>query len=109
MTNPNTGEILAMTGNIIEWDDEAKDYVIYDNSLGTFQNSFTVGSVVKGATLLTGFKYGVTTPGQVVNDSKMYFKGGLEKGSWQHLGPVTVYLLIRPFVSEDHLILLIWR
>ena len=88
MTNPNTGEILAMTGNIIEWDDEAKDYVIYDNSLGTFQNSFTVGSVVKGATLLTGFKYGVTTPGQVVNDSKMYFKGGLEKGSWQTLGAV---------------------
>lgn len=88
MTNPNTGEILAMTGNIIEWDDEAQDYVIYDNSLGTFQNSFTVGSVVKGATLLTGFKYGVTTPGQVVNDSKMYFKGGLEKGSWQTLGAV---------------------
>lgn len=52
MTNPNTGEVLAMTGNIIDWDDEAKDYVIYDNSLGTFQSSFTVGSVVKGATLL---------------------------------------------------------
>ena len=37
MTNPNTGEILAMTGNIIEWDDEAKDYINYDNSLGTFR------------------------------------------------------------------------
>lgn len=88
MTNPNTGEVLAMTGNIIDWDDEAKDYVIYDNSLGTFQSSFTVGSVVKGATLLSGFKYGVTTPGQVVNDTKMYFKGGLVKGSWQTLGAV---------------------
>ena len=88
MTNPNTGEVLAMTGNIIDWDDEAKDYVIYDNSLGTSQSSFTVGSVVKGATLLSGFKYGVTTPGQVVNDTKMYFKGGLVKGSWQTLGAV---------------------
>ena len=88
MTNPNTGEVLAMTGNIIDWDDEANDYVIYDNSLGTFQSSFTVGSVVKGATLLSGFKYGVTTPGQVVNDTKMYFKGGLVKGSWQTLGAV---------------------
>lgn len=88
MTNPNTGEVLAMTGNIIDWDDEAKDYVIYDNSLGTFQSSFTVGSVVKGATLLSGFKYGVTKPGQVVNDTKMYFKGGLVKGSWQTLGAV---------------------
>ena len=42
MTNPNTGEILAMTGRIIEWDDEKKEYVFTDNSLGTFQNSFTM-------------------------------------------------------------------
>ncbi|MBP3908864.1 MAG: penicillin-binding protein 2, partial [Turicibacter sp.] len=88
MTNPNTGEILAMTGNIIEWDEEAKDYKIIDNSLGTFQNSFTVGSVVKGASLLTGFKYGDSWPGKTITDTKMYFKGGLIKGSWKNLGGV---------------------
>ena len=87
MTNPNTGEISAMTGNIIEWE-EAKDYKIIDNSLGTFQNSFTVGSVVKGASLLTGFKYGDSWPGKTITDTKMYFKGGLIKGSWKNLGGV---------------------
>ena len=63
MTNPNTGEILAMTGRIIEWDDEKKEYVFTDNSLGTFQNSFTMGSVVKGATLLAGYNANATTLG----------------------------------------------
>ena len=88
MTNPNTGEILAMTGRIIEWDDEKKEYVFTDNSLGTFQNSFTMGSVVKGATLLAGYNANATTVGQVRLDEKMSFKGGLIKGSWKVMGNI---------------------
>ena len=88
MTNPNTGEILAMTGRIIEWDDEKKEYVFTDNSLGTFQNSFTMGSVVKGATLLAGYNANATTLGQVRLDEKMSFKGGLIKGSWKVMGNI---------------------
>lgn len=88
MTNPNTGEILAMTGRIIDWDEEKKEYVLYDNSLGTFQSAFTVGSVVKGATLLSGYNYGATYLGQMRLDEKMLFKGGLIKGSWQVMGNI---------------------
>lgn len=88
MTNPNTGEILAMTGRIIEWDDEEKEYVFTDNSLGTFQNSFTMGSVVKGATLLAGYNANATTLGQTRLDEKMSFKGGLIKGSWKVMGNI---------------------
>ena len=65
-----------MTGRIIEWDDEKKEYVFTDNSLGTFQNSFTMGSVVKGATLLAGYNANATTLGQVRLDEKMSFLEG---------------------------------
>lgn len=88
MTNPNTGEVLAMTGQVIEWDDEKKEYVITDNSLGSFQSAFTVGSVVKGATLLAGYNYNATTIGQTRLDEKMQFKGGLIKGSWKVMGSI---------------------
>ncbi|HAX72418.1 MAG TPA: penicillin-binding protein 2 [Firmicutes bacterium] len=86
MLDPNTGEVLSLSGKIIEYNEEEGKYEILDNSLGTVQSAFTVGSVVKGATLLAGYNYGVTNIGYSLTDAPMYFKGGLKKGSWKALG-----------------------
>ena len=40
-----------------------------DDALGTFTTTYNVGSVVKGATILTGYKTGVITPGTYFYDS----------------------------------------
>ena len=42
-----------------------------DDALGTFSTSYTAGSVVKGATILTGFQTGVISPGTTFYDSPM--------------------------------------
>jgi len=84
LVNPNTGEILSLNGKIL--DDEGK---FTDHSLGTMHNSYTMGSVVKGATLLTGYEYGVTNFGDVVDDKPMVFFDGTEKASWSTLGLVS--------------------
>lgn len=86
--NPNTGEVLSMTGKIIEFNEETGQYDIYDNSLGTIQSAFTMGSVVKGASLLAGYHYGVTDINDSIIDAPMTFKGGLIKKSWKTLGLV---------------------
>ena len=86
MLDPQTGEVLAMSGKIVEYNEEEKKYEIFDNSLGTLQNAFTMGSAVKGASILAGYDMGATVIGETVNDSTLRFKGGLEKGSWKNLG-----------------------
>lgn len=88
MMNPNTGEVLSLTGKIIEFNEETQQYEVYDNSLGTIQSAFTMGSVVKGATLLAGYNYGVTNINDSIIDAPMTFKGGLIKKSWKTLGRV---------------------
>ncbi len=86
MLNPQTGEVLALSGKIIEYNEEERKYEVFDNALGTLQNAFTMGSIVKGATLLAGYNYGVTDIGEYITDAPMTFKGGLIKGSWKPLG-----------------------
>jgi len=83
IVNPNTGEILSLNGKVLN-----EDGKFIDHSLGTMYNSYTMGSVVKGATLLTGYEQGVTDFGDVVHDSPMIFFDGTEKASWAPLGPV---------------------
>ena len=83
VVNPNTGEILSLNGKILNDDGNFTDH-----SLGTMHNSFTPGSVVKGATLLTGYEYGVTNFGDVIHDQPMIFADGSKKASWAPLGYV---------------------
>lgn len=86
MLNPNTGEILSMNGKIIEFNQETNNYDIWDNALGTFQSSFTMGSVVKGATLLAGYENMATSIGQTRKDAPLRFADGTQKASWKNLG-----------------------
>lgn len=64
MMDPNTGEILAMAGKQYTKNPTTGKYEMRDAALGTFTSSYEVGSVVKGATVLTGYMTGKLTPGK---------------------------------------------
>jgi len=67
MMNPNTGEVLSMVGKKIDTDENGKTKV-NDYAIGTFTSAYEVGSVVKPATLLTGYSLNAITPGQTLLD-----------------------------------------
>jgi len=90
VVDPNNGEILALNGKILN-----DDGTFIDHSLGTMHNSFTVGSVVKGATLLTGYQHGVTSYGEIVHDKPMIFSDDSIKASWAPLGIINDIHAIR--------------
>ncbi|GEK33933.1 peptidoglycan D,D-transpeptidase FtsI family protein [Kurthia sibirica] len=80
MMDPKTGEVLSMVGKKIEKDDNGKQ-VVNDYSIGAFTSSYEVGSVVKPATLLTGYHYGAITPGESQVDSPVKLAGTKPKSS----------------------------
>lgn len=80
--NPKTGEVLAMAG---------KQYInkgseIVDFALGNMTTAYSMGSVVKGATVLTGYQTGVISPGEKQIDQPLKFKGTQVKKSWNRTG-----------------------
>ena len=88
MTNPHTGEILAMVGKVITEDDDGH-LIVVDNPLGTFQSSFTVGSSIKAATLLAGYNDGVTQIGTRRLDNELSFAYGRTRiSSWMNMGDI---------------------
>ena len=56
LMDPYTGEVLTMAGKQIVKDSETGKYTMIDNALGNIQEAYIAGSVVKGATIMTGFK-----------------------------------------------------
>lgn len=85
MMNPTTGEVLTMAGKQIVRDEKTGKQTIEDFALGNITTSYTMGSSVKGATILTGYHTGAISPGTRFYDTKMRI-GTLTKGSWQNLG-----------------------
>lgn len=83
ISNPLTGEIIAMSGMRLNEDDTWTDI-----SLNTINKSYTIGSAVKGATIAVGYKYNLITPGKYINDScvKLYYVP--QKCSFKRLGKV---------------------
>lgn len=68
ITNPQTGEILAMSGKkVIK--DENGEYQIYDYTPGVITSSVTPGSVVKGASHIVGYNTGALKIGERRNDA----------------------------------------
>lgn len=86
LMNPHTGEVLTMAGKQIARDKETGKREMQDFALGNITTSYTVGSTVKGATILTGFKSGVIRPGTVLYDSPIKIKDTPEKSSWKNFG-----------------------
>ena len=88
MMDPNTGEILSMAGKQIAQDEETGKQVMRDFALGNITTSYNVGSVVKGATILTGYNSGAIQPGSVHVDLPLVIKGTNPKSSWRSFGPI---------------------
>ncbi|KOS68310.1 penicillin-binding protein [Lysinibacillus contaminans] len=80
MMNPNTGEILSMVGKKVEYDEAGKMYLA-DYSYGTFTTAYEMGSTVKGATVLTGYREGAISIGTKQIDEPIVLGRGLVKKS----------------------------
>ncbi len=81
MMDPNTGEILSLVGKKIETDEETGEPYLIDFSYGAFTTHYEVGSAVKAATLLTGYRHGAITPGQKMVDEPIKLGGTDPKSS----------------------------
>ena len=79
--NPKTGAVLAMSGmkHNIETGELTPD------SLGTVTNVFVPGSVVKAATISSGWENGVLSGNQTLTDQPIVFQGSAPIYSWYKL------------------------
>ena len=84
--NPKTGEMLAMAGKQYVKDPETGKTSINDFALGNMTTSYSMGSVVKGATVLTGYQTGAISPNTYQYDQPLKFKGTQVKKSWNTSG-----------------------
>ena len=93
ISDPRTGEVLAMAGKQIKQRDNGEYYVI-DYTPGVITTSVTPGSIVKGASMLVGYKYGAIKIGQYHSDECIKIKATPEKCSWKYLGYINdIYAL----------------
>ncbi|QBP40900.1 peptidoglycan D,D-transpeptidase FtsI family protein [Paenisporosarcina antarctica] len=80
--DPYTGEIISMVGKQFGQDPETKKRVINDYAYGTFTTAYEVGSIIKPATLLTGYDQGVIQLNEVMIDEPIKIgKLGIPKSS----------------------------
>ncbi len=85
VANPKTGEILAMAGKQVT-KTETGEYKVTDYTPGVITTSVTPGSIVKGASMLVGYKYGAINIGDYQMDECIKIKATPEKCSWRTLG-----------------------
>ena len=76
--NPKTGAVLSMSG--IKHD--LKTGELAPDSLGTVTNVFVPGSVVKAATISSGWENGVLSGNQTLTDQSIVFQGSPPINSW---------------------------
>ncbi|MEX3711411.1 penicillin-binding protein 2 [Cytobacillus horneckiae] len=84
--DPNTGEMLAMAGKQYVKDKDTYQTQVQDFALGNMTTSYSMGSAVKGATVLAGYQEGVISPRDVLVDRPLEFKGTPTKRSWNTHG-----------------------
>jgi penicillin-binding protein A len=84
MINPNTGEIYAASGQHYNREDNKYESI----PTNVVFNGETVGSVVKGATLLAGYQEDVVQFNESIYDTPIYIKDTPVKRSWKNLGSV---------------------
>ncbi|HFR3771173.1 TPA: penicillin-binding protein PBP2B, partial [Streptococcus suis] len=75
---PTTGAVLAMSG----YKHEKGTSSITEDALGTITSVFTPGSIVKGATISSGWENGIISGNQVLLDEPIYFAGSAPITSW---------------------------
>ena len=87
ITDPNTGEILAMAGRQAVSDGNG-GYKTVDCTTGIMTDPMTSGSVVKGASMLVGYNTGAITIGEYQVDECIKIAGTPQKCSWRTLGRI---------------------
>ncbi|MCI9110559.1 MAG: penicillin-binding protein 2 [Bacilli bacterium] len=86
VTNPNTGEVLAMAGKQIK--EENGETKIYDYTPGVLTSPVVMGSVVKGASQIVGYNTGALKIGEYRQDTCIKIAATPEKCSWKYLGRI---------------------
>jgi cell division protein FtsI/penicillin-binding protein 2 len=86
LLDPHTGEVLTMAGKRIIKNHETGRVKMEDDALGTFTTTYNVGSTVKGATILTGYKTGAIAPNTYFDDKGLKIKATPLKKSYMYLG-----------------------
>ena len=81
MMDPNSGDVLSMVGKKIEKDPDTGKNVIVDYAYGTFTTAYEVGSVVKAATVLTGYNQGVIKMNTTLGDQPIKLLNTNQKSS----------------------------
>ena len=76
--NPKTGAVLAMSG----MKHNLETGKLTPDSLGTVTNVFVPGSVVKAATISSGWENGVLKGNQTLTDQPIVFQGSAAINSW---------------------------
>ena len=84
VSDPNNGEILAMAGKQVQQENGSLKVVDYTPGVVTLP--VTPGSVVKGASMLVGYKYNAIDIGSYQVDECIKIKDTPEKCSWQTMG-----------------------
>lgn len=82
VSDPQTGEILAMAGK------QYKDGKIIDYTPGAVTLPVTPGSIVKGASMMVGYKYGAINIGSYQLDECIKIQATPEKCSWRTMGMI---------------------
>ncbi|CYX37943.1 penicillin-binding protein PBP2B [Streptococcus suis] len=83
---PSTGAVLAMSG----YSHEKGSSTITEDALGTITSVFTPGSIVKGATISSGWENGIISGNQVLLDEPIYFAGSAPITSWWAYGSFNI-------------------
>ena len=76
--NPKTGAVFSMSG----LKHDLKTGELTPDSLGTVTNVFVPGSVVKAATISSGWENGVLSGNQTLTDQPIVFQGSAPINSW---------------------------
>ena len=87
ISNPKTGEILAMSGKQVRTTESGTKEIV-DYTPGVVTLPVTPGSVVKGASMLVGYKYGAINIGDIQTDECIKIKYTPEKCSWRTMGDI---------------------
>ena len=82
VSDPQSGEIYAMAGK------QYKDGKIIDYTPGVVTLPVTPGSVVKGASMMVGYKYGAINIGSRQLDECIKIQATPEKCSWRTMGMI---------------------
>ncbi|TFB24816.1 penicillin-binding protein 2 [Filobacillus milosensis] len=88
MMDPNTGEVLAMSGQVYHRADEDTPARFTNEAYRVLYDAHLPGSTIKGATILTGLDTGVIQPNTEFRDRPLIFYGSPDFRSWSNLGVV---------------------